>query len=47
MAAPYATLGILSIGEMGLGLARLLTAHNYRVITNISGRRYGMCECDV
>ncbi|GAB7343973.1 hypothetical protein MBLNU457_1910t2 [Dothideomycetes sp. NU457] len=38
MAAPLATLGVLSIGEMGLGVARLLTANNYRVITNIAGR---------
>lgn len=34
-----ATLGILSIGEMGLGVAKLLVAHNYRVITNTVGRR--------
>jgi len=47
MAAPHATLGLLSVGEMGLGVARLLTAHNYRVITNISGRRYGLYECNV
>ncbi|KAL2357001.1 6-phosphogluconate dehydrogenase [Cryomyces antarcticus] len=29
---------ILSIGEMGLGIAKLLAAHNYRVITNLSDR---------
>lgn len=34
-----ATLGILSIGDMGLGIAKLLVAHNYKVITNASGRR--------
>lgn len=35
-----ATLGILSIGDMGLGIAKLLAAHDYRVITNMSSRRY-------
>lgn len=35
-----ATLGILSIGDMGLGIAKLLVANNYRVITNATGRRY-------
>ena len=39
MAKPLATLGILSIGDMGVGIARLLTAHNYRVVTNASDRR--------
>ena len=39
MARPLATVGILSIGSMGAGVARLLAAHNYRVITNASGRR--------
>lgn len=34
-----ASLGIISIGEMGLGVAKLLKAHDYRVLTNISGRR--------
>ena len=38
--APLATVGILSIGEMGMGIAKLLVAHNYRVVTNIAGRRY-------
>jgi 3-hydroxyisobutyrate dehydrogenase-like beta-hydroxyacid dehydrogenase len=33
-----ATIGILSIGQMGLGIASLLLAHNYRVITNVSDR---------
>ena len=32
------TIGILSIGQMGLGIAQLLKAHHYRVITNISAR---------
>ena len=35
-----ATVGILSIGEMGMGIAKLLIAHNYRVVTNIEGRRW-------
>ena len=39
MTKPLATLGILSIGDMGVGIARLLTAHNYRVVTNASDRR--------
>jgi len=36
-----ATIGIVSIGDMGLGMARLLKAHNYRVVTVAEGRRYG------
>ena len=36
---PLATVAIASIGEMGLGIANLLSAHNYRVLTNVSGRR--------
>lgn len=35
-----ATLGILSLGDMGVGVAKLLVANNYNVITNASGRRY-------
>ncbi|ORY10667.1 hypothetical protein BCR34DRAFT_566525 [Clohesyomyces aquaticus] len=38
MTAPLATVGILSIGSMGLGIAKLLVAHNYRVLTNVSNR---------
>ena len=34
-----ATIGILSIGEMGLGIGQLLKAHQYRVVTNASARR--------
>jgi hypothetical protein len=41
--APLATVGILSIGEMGMGIAKLLIAKNYRVVTNVEGRRYGAC----
>ncbi|RDW73965.1 hypothetical protein BP5796_07407 [Coleophoma crateriformis] len=36
--AKVATVGILSIGEMGMGIAKLLIAHNYHVVTNIEGR---------
>jgi 3-hydroxyisobutyrate dehydrogenase-like beta-hydroxyacid dehydrogenase len=32
------TIAILSIGQMGLGIASLLIAHNYRVITNVGDR---------
>ncbi|KAG9237588.1 6-phosphogluconate dehydrogenase [Amylocarpus encephaloides] len=38
MSNPLATVGILSIGEMGMGIAKLLVAHNYRVVTNLEGR---------
>lgn len=33
------TIGIISFGDMGSGLARLLIAHDYTVMTNLSGRR--------
>jgi hypothetical protein len=33
-----ATVGILSIGQMGLGIAKLLVAHDFRVVTNVSDR---------
>ncbi|KAI9756836.1 MAG: hypothetical protein M4579_003672 [Chaenotheca gracillima] len=33
-----ATIGILSVGEMGLGVAKLLKASGYRVVTNVGGR---------
>ena len=39
LAAPLATLGILSIGDMGVGIARLLAANRFKVITNASDRR--------
>ncbi|KAF2022273.1 6-phosphogluconate dehydrogenase C-terminal domain-like protein [Aaosphaeria arxii CBS 175.79] len=38
MSSPLATVGVLSIGQMGLGVAKLLVAHNYHVITNVSDR---------
>lgn len=34
------TVGIVSIGDMGLGMAKLLKAHGYRVVTVGEGRRY-------
>lgn len=34
------SVGILSIGDMGMGIARLLQAHSYRVLTVGAGRRY-------
>lgn len=40
--AHLATVGILSIGDMGVGIAKLLIAHNYRVVTNVEGRRWDM-----
>ncbi|KAJ5514620.1 Dehydrogenase multihelical [Penicillium fimorum] len=38
------TVGIVSIGDMGLGMARLLKAHDYRVVTVAEGRRYDSTE---
>ncbi|KAJ5888295.1 Dehydrogenase multihelical [Penicillium taxi] len=32
------TVGIISIGDMGLGMSRLLKAHGYRVVTSVEGR---------
>ncbi|KAJ5669075.1 hypothetical protein N7462_010145 [Penicillium macrosclerotiorum] len=32
------TVGIISIGEMGLGIAKLLQDHNYRIVTVAAGR---------
>jgi 3-hydroxyisobutyrate dehydrogenase-like beta-hydroxyacid dehydrogenase len=40
MTASMATIGIISIGEMGLGIAKLLVASGYRVTTNVTGRRH-------
>lgn len=40
MASHMATVGVVSIGEMGLGIAKLLAANGYRVVTNITGRRH-------
>jgi 3-hydroxyisobutyrate dehydrogenase-like beta-hydroxyacid dehydrogenase len=40
MTASLATVGIISIGEMGLGIAKLLVASGYRVTTNVTGRRH-------
>ncbi|KAI5369757.1 putative 6-phosphogluconate dehydrogenase, NADP-binding, 6-phosphogluconate dehydrogenase, domain 2 [Septoria linicola] len=33
-----AIIGIVSIGDMGLGIAKLLKAHGFRVVTNATGR---------
>ncbi|KAK3394709.1 6-phosphogluconate dehydrogenase [Podospora didyma] len=35
---PRAKIGIISLGDMGSGLARLLTAKGYSVVTNCAGR---------
>ena len=32
------TVGIVSMGDMGAGIARLLVAHRYPVVTNVSDR---------
>ena len=32
-------IGIVSVGEMGLGIAKLLCAHEYQVFTTSAGRR--------
>lgn len=37
MALPT-TVGVLSIGQMGAGIARLLLAHDFHVVTNVSDR---------
>lgn len=39
-AAPQPNIGILSIGDMGMGVASLLKAHDYMVYTVGAGRRY-------
>lgn len=36
---PRATVAVISIGEMGLGISKLLVAYKYKVITNVSDRR--------
>ncbi|KAF4455877.1 putative 28.5 kDa protein in 7S RNA 5'region [Fusarium austroafricanum] len=35
---PLPKIGLLSIGDMGVGIAKLLIAHGFTVATNISGR---------
>jgi hypothetical protein len=42
---PKAIIGILSIGDMGMGIAKLLRAHNYSVITTALGRRQVLYPC--
>lgn len=41
------SVGILSIGDMGMGIARLLKANSYRVLTVAAGRRnvYSIFMC--
>jgi 3-hydroxyisobutyrate dehydrogenase-like beta-hydroxyacid dehydrogenase len=36
---PRAHVGIISIGDMGVGIAKLLIAKGYAVATNATGRR--------
>ncbi|KAI2607565.1 6-phosphogluconate dehydrogenase C-terminal domain-like protein [Hypoxylon fragiforme] len=38
MASPTPRIGILSIGDMGMGIAKLLVAHGFAVATNCKGR---------
>ncbi|KAJ4358489.1 uncharacterized protein N0V89_003073 [Didymosphaeria variabile] len=38
MAATKATVGVFSIGQMGLGIAQLLLARGFHVVTNVSDR---------
>lgn len=38
--APRAAVGIISIGDMGSGIAKLLQAYHYEVLTTTAGRRY-------
>ena len=48
MSAPatLAKIGILSIGDMGMGIAKLLIANGFAVATNCKGRRYVYDETD-
>lgn len=39
MASSLAKIGIISIGDMGVGIAKLLIANGFSVATNIKGRR--------
>jgi 3-hydroxyacyl-CoA dehydrogenase len=36
----FENLGVVSIGEMGLGIAQVLIAHGYQVHTYAADRRY-------
>jgi hypothetical protein len=40
MVAPSAV-AVLSIGDMGVGIARLLISQGFTVVTNVTGRRHG------
>jgi hypothetical protein len=39
--SPFPAVGIISFGDMGSGLARLLIAHGFTIVTNCEGRRFG------
>lgn len=45
MATPLAKIGVLSIGDMGMGIAKLLIANGFAVATNCKGRRYVQFVC--
>lgn len=36
---PASAIGILSIGDMGVGIAKLLIGNGFKVVTNVTGRR--------
>lgn len=42
---PLPVVGILSIGDMGAGIARLLVAKGFTVVSNCTGRRYLHMSC--
>ncbi|KAK7189466.1 hypothetical protein DPSP01_001457 [Paraphaeosphaeria sporulosa] len=44
MATPKAIVGVLSIGQMGFGVAKLLLAHGFHVITNVGDRSFATQE---
>lgn len=37
---PKSTIAILSIGDMGGSIARLLISKGFRIVTDVTGRRY-------
>lgn len=39
MTLPLAKIGVISIGDMGMGIAKLLIANGFSVATNCKGRR--------
>lgn len=42
MALSLPKIGILSIGDMGMGIAKLLVSRGFSVATNGEGRRYAL-----